>query len=863
MLDYSFQSTVLEEGEIRLLSLHGGDAQEELVGNLEVVKITADAIPHYDSLSYTWGDHEPSEHIKIIHSNQQYCIRIRPNLHQALRHLRFHRNNRYLWVDAICINQENEREKSSQVRMMSLIYNNSSSVCVWVGPEMDESRRAINFIKSRLVHEEADRLLEQQAYRHEWLALSRLMRRPWFSRRWIIQEIAMAKTATLHCGTDWLPWDIFAEAVMLFTWGQSKVHNALRASPDCNSNSLGDIRESAAARLIQAQDNIFRKSKDGQLLEKLMSLEDLLCRFSASEALDPRDSIYALLSIARDASAGFPASSTREVTPEYLQDPSTGMFFESPASLETHGDGNGFTWLVEETTNSELAHFQATTHRKRAVSNSDTNVPDGNSRQTKRIYTDIAPGLPNGSGIINSDDARALETPTIRISTFLHTAEINQVSPTAPNGSESFPKLGDTNVTAPQAPALVAPAQEESLHTFLASAGSRNFVDGPIQNHDRHVDEQGMTWLQVPQRKRGNSSASISSIMTEKYLQQTEGIRRTQTMEYPIPVNYGSPIPEVCKHVMSYALSKTRSLNMICRPWAPRVAKGVSLPSWIQPVTKSAFGPTQNGTYTRINADPLVGQPAHGHCFYNATPNVLAKWKIDANGKDILTVHGFILDEIDRKAPPANAGVIPVEWNEIADWEDTSMTPPDAFWRTLVGNRDDLGQQPLKLWRRACHLAFGMKPRDGPLNVEKALEEASSFVREYLEKVLRTTCSRRLSISKNGLWALVPAKTKKGDKLCIINGCSVPIILRQVFSSATPGTTTDNASSNDHGSSKPMSCQKEECQTTGECKCKKSSLGDDKLFEMIGECYIHGMMDGEALLYQHKNEIGTCAFNIK
>lgn len=873
MLDYPYQSSVLGPDEIRLLNLQSGDAQEELVGNLEIIKLkTAETEvqtplhQRYDTLSYTWGEQDPTEHIKIIHANQQYRIRIRPNLHQALLHLRSHRDDRYLWVDAISIHQDDEREKSSQVRMMSQIFNNSSCVCVWIGPEKDDSRRAIDFIKSRLAHEDADQLFENVEYRHEWLALSKLMRRPWFSRRWIIQEIALARTATLHCGSDWLPWEIFAEAVMLFTWGQSKVYSTLRTAGDCSASSLGDLRESAAARLIQAQDNIFRKSKDGQLLEKLMSLEDLLCRFSASEAQNPRDSIYALLSIARDAKAGFSTSgTTREGTPDGPQEHiNTTMFLESPQDLAgMEFDHFPFPGLsMREDVNIEY-DVPVIIPRKRAGSNSE---PQGvHARQVKRIYFPDTPYAPYSLAPINNgvaEDRNHVETPIIRISNVLNgDPETTQVSPTAMSGHESFPKIGDSN-GAPPAPDPATPVGNDGSASVVSR--TRHHANGSIHTTDRSVDEQSTSMLQVPRRGRGDSSASTISNLTENYYLHTAGIRQKQTREYPIPVDYSKPVPEVCKDVMRYAFSKTQSLNMICRPWAPRIVqKNMTLPTWIQPVTKSAFGPAYNGTYTRINADPLVGKPGPGQCFYNATPYVPAKWKIDEDGKNILTVHGFILDEIDRKAPPANAGVIPVEWNELADWDDASTSPPpEAFWRTLVGNRDDLGQQPLKLWRRACQIAFSMKPRDGPLNVEKALEEASSFVREYLEKVLRTTCSRRFSIGTTGVPALVPAKSKKGDKLCIINGCSVPVVLRQkTLPAVVPTTIQANGET-------VVKCSKPECQAAGQCKCKTvsrsgSSSSGEKIYEMIGECYIHGMMDGEAGLYQQKEDIKTRTFRIR
>ncbi|KAH8693273.1 heterokaryon incompatibility protein-domain-containing protein [Talaromyces proteolyticus] len=801
---HEYRWPALDLGEIRLLNLYAGDSHEELVGNLKVIKLMSDDVHHYDTLSYTWGDHDPTELIKIIQDNQQYYIRIRPNLHSALQHLRSHRENRYLWVDAVCINQSDEEEKSGQVRMMFDIFNNSTSVCVWVGPEGDDSRMAIDFIKTHLVCENADQLFEDPKYRYEWLALAKLMRRPWFRRRWIIQEIALAKNATLHCGGSWLYWDDFADAVMLFAWG----HNMIRSSWDWHHNLLGDIRESAATRLVQSRDKIFRKSEDGQILDKMMSLEALLCSFSAFDASNPQDTIYAILAIAQDAKPGFSGSITiAESEAGGFQDPEfNAEIFEPPGSYYPTPESESGVSL------------QSMSLKKRAYLNIPTDKEDEhNERQHKRVQT-------NGfSNTLNPEEPRPAATPDIRVFTTNNDVDHPPPRVTTDGDRENFP-VAPTGSVSP-----ISQGDEDTLSPYQGKI----HADAPNTiNRRASLDTRMIGRLQVPHRGRGNSSASLSSNQTEKYLKQSEDERKRQAEPCQIPVDYSKPVQEVCKDVMKYAFEKTKSLNMICRPWAP---KADDLPSWIMPVTKSAFGLAYNGTYTRINADPLVGQPGY-KLFYNATPNLFGRWNIDRGGKDILTVHGFVLDEIRQKAPPANAGVIPIEWNELARWEDTSELPPESFWRTLVGNRDQDGQQPLKIWRRACKIAFSMKPQGGPLNIEKILEVASPLVKEYLEMVLCATYSRRLSISSRGLWALVPAKSKKGDKLCIINGCSVPIVLR---------------------------AHEAGCNFQGECNCRKNNNSEERIYEMIGESYIHSMMDGEALLYQQKNGIKERAFKIR
>jgi hypothetical protein len=68
-------------------------------------------------------------------------IQIRKNLEAALRHLRLTQEARYLWVDAICINQDDMDERSRQVSIMSEIYSKASQVVVWLGEREEPSDR--------------------------------------------------------------------------------------------------------------------------------------------------------------------------------------------------------------------------------------------------------------------------------------------------------------------------------------------------------------------------------------------------------------------------------------------------------------------------------------------------------------------------------------------------------------------------------------------------------------------------------------------------------------------------------------------------------------------------------------------------
>ena len=94
-------------------------------------------IPKYEALSYVWGAglavHEAQVEGKSFYT--------RPNLHNAIRNWRQHNSTSIFWIDAICIDQSNDREKSEQFRRMAEIYQIAQSVVVWLG-EKDSSHGA-------------------------------------------------------------------------------------------------------------------------------------------------------------------------------------------------------------------------------------------------------------------------------------------------------------------------------------------------------------------------------------------------------------------------------------------------------------------------------------------------------------------------------------------------------------------------------------------------------------------------------------------------------------------------------------------------------------------------------------------------
>jgi hypothetical protein len=294
--------------QIRLLKLYPADEGSNNV--LEANLIVRKDEP-YEALSYTWGTAGHTGSIRVWSGSGEFeKIEIQANLEAALRQLRRPDRARTLWTDAICIDQHNLEEKNHQVPKMATIYNDAAEVCVWLGEGATSTEKALSFVNRILDLDSFDRLVADPQSVKDWHALWELMNSPWFSRRWVIQEIALARKATVHCGKARpVEWRDFANAVALFGSRYHQIRELFKASPEFGHQyyHLGDVTALGAHRLVEESSNLFRKSDDGAIQEHLYSLEHLVSTLSPFQASNPRDTIYAVLSLAEDTGAIFSA----------------------------------------------------------------------------------------------------------------------------------------------------------------------------------------------------------------------------------------------------------------------------------------------------------------------------------------------------------------------------------------------------------------------------------------------------------------------------------------------------------------------------------------------------------------------------
>jgi len=132
----------LRDNEIRLLHLHPSRHFEAPIYTV-LHTVNFDDGPVYKALSYVWGSPTLTSTISVNGLDFEATT----NLVSALRHLRGSRAVKVLWVDAVCINQPDNEERSHQVRQMSSIYRRATEVIAWLGESENNSDDAMRLLR--------------------------------------------------------------------------------------------------------------------------------------------------------------------------------------------------------------------------------------------------------------------------------------------------------------------------------------------------------------------------------------------------------------------------------------------------------------------------------------------------------------------------------------------------------------------------------------------------------------------------------------------------------------------------------------------------------------------------------------------
>jgi hypothetical protein len=136
----------------------------------------------------------------------------------------------YLWVDALCIDQRNLKERASQVILMRDIYSSAKRVIVWLGKDTPEAESAVWLIDRYLPTTKEEKFAAQEVNyellhfleisKQKWFKLWEshghfYRRHRWFSRAWVFQEFILAQEITMRCGNKTLEWEALTRLIVL------------------------------------------------------------------------------------------------------------------------------------------------------------------------------------------------------------------------------------------------------------------------------------------------------------------------------------------------------------------------------------------------------------------------------------------------------------------------------------------------------------------------------------------------------------------------------------------------------------------------------------------------------------------------
>ncbi|RYO97352.1 hypothetical protein DL764_007330 [Monosporascus ibericus] len=342
-----YQSLNPDTPTIRLLTLHPGDWDAPISCHLFTTRLT-DACS-YKALSYCWKTDGDSPDVDI--SCNLRTLTISSNLNAALKRLRQDPANRRIWVDAICINQQDDAERTYQVGLMRDIYHLSAEVLIWLGEQglfdalsesvgkvvpgggndddnlnlttwsgdagdmsklkwyfspTAEAHRAKTFssytndvygafcilhlLSSGVAVDKIWHLRQPKYSAPIVRGLDAVIRKAWWQRIWVVQETVVARKATVWYGNMSAPWQLFSSAVIEYDKSRMR------------TNASNFITQLDSGHVLMQYTRVIMDIESTRRdwgMGKPMQLLPLLRKFRARLSSDSRDKVFAILGLIR------------------------------------------------------------------------------------------------------------------------------------------------------------------------------------------------------------------------------------------------------------------------------------------------------------------------------------------------------------------------------------------------------------------------------------------------------------------------------------------------------------------------------------------------------------------------------------
>lgn len=339
-----------ERKEIRLIVVQPGAFDDPIKWSWSTISVEDDTV-NFSALSYCWGDPSDCVDLDVTQdSGQAKAFRVGRTVEAALRRLRKTDEPLRIWIDALCINQDDLPERSQQVSLMRDIYSRAQSVHIWLGEgdtAVDTCLRLIRNIcnytdrtcpggsacacagtahtielaavdaqiqakkekgSSGSFHALGEIFdLSMESFSeddYDWaggrwssnltVLTTALFAKPWFTRVWVVQEAVMARRAFVHSSGEMAPWD---EILRVNKWLQdpayTNAHQHVQSqtlmAPVWEALQDKDLADDYSRGMSRTPSPAPRPN----ILEVFLNAHDL-------RSSDPKDKIFAMLTFGNE-----------------------------------------------------------------------------------------------------------------------------------------------------------------------------------------------------------------------------------------------------------------------------------------------------------------------------------------------------------------------------------------------------------------------------------------------------------------------------------------------------------------------------------------------------------------------------------
>ncbi|KAM7192616.1 Heterokaryon incompatibility protein (HET) domain containing protein [Rhypophila sp. PSN 637] len=307
--------------QIRVVTIHPGQLDEPMVCSLEVYDLKN--VPSYEAVSYCWGSEENMQIIKLHGADWP----VTPNLYVALKALRRESEPRKMWIDALCINQNDATEKEPQISIMGNVYTSATQTVVWLGESTPTTVAGLSLISTialvqhlmdicdlnRLSDDMLKAFVSSTATEPLWRGVLEIFQRPYWTRLWVVQEFCLSRKVLILCGLVELDYHHVAQFLRI--WKQ-----LLRVTNDLADSITDIIREvdyllskrisafyvfkvnhilwNSAIPFADASLELRRNHPLLNHISSLLSFDHIFDHTCRLLCKDPRDKVYATYSLA-------------------------------------------------------------------------------------------------------------------------------------------------------------------------------------------------------------------------------------------------------------------------------------------------------------------------------------------------------------------------------------------------------------------------------------------------------------------------------------------------------------------------------------------------------------------------------------